>query len=243
MSTCCCCCCCWDAVGVPDDSPRITGGPGCSGPPPLCIFLPGAAADRNLLSSGPANLTRQSTSCCSSILVRPLNAACLLELTALQRTAPVRWPRTTANPKKRSDSGSKQSKKKFLLPLPTNRPEKKFCCCHKNIGYLNVKNVFLSLSSQQATTLAPLSETWLPWPTLFRRAAPCPTSGTTQAAHDATRKHFRVRSNHPNHGEKLRKSHFFPYDIRPCALAQQRTRHDFDRLTSLSAKLSRGAVT
>lgn len=61
-----------------------------------------------------------------------------------------------ANPKKTFRFRRKQtSKKKFLLPLPTNRPEKKFCCCHKNIGYLNVKNVSLSLvSSQQATTLA-----------------------------------------------------------------------------------------
>lgn len=88
MSTCCCCCCCWDADGVPDDSPRITGGPGCSGPPPLCIFLPGAAADRNHLSSFRQISHVSHTSCCSSIIVRLLNAAAwLLELAALQGTA------------------------------------------------------------------------------------------------------------------------------------------------------------
>lgn len=41
----------------------------------------------------------------------------------------------------------------------------------------------------------------------------------------------------PNHGEKLRKSHFFPTTSRQALCSTQR-REDFDRLTSLSAKLS-----
>lgn len=151
MSTCCCCCCCWAAVGVPDDSPRITGGPGCSGPPPLCIFQPGARGGLRRPESliVAANLTRQSTSCCSSIIVRPLPnaaAASFLELSALQISAGEMATHHRSKSRNKNDPVRfrQPKKKKFLLPLPTSTNEQ---TRSKNIGYLNVKNVSLSPAS------------------------------------------------------------------------------------------------
>lgn len=193
MST--CCCCCWDAVGVPADSPRITGGPGCSGPPPLCIFLLptwcAAAADRNHFRRVRQISHVSHTSCCSSILVRPLNAACLLELAALQRTAPVRWPRTTVNSNEKSpDSGNPNPK--ILLPLP-NQTQK--FCCHKNIGYLNVKKKRLSSSLAAGHHSFPLSRSrqrrgfrgllFFAAPHVPRHPVPLPAASSTHSRRDA----------------------------------------------------------
>lgn len=70
------------------------------------------------------------------------------------------------------------------------------------------------VSSQQATTLAvavavrdvaSVAYSFSPRGTLshFRH------TDASSAHSRSTRKHFRVRSSNPNHGEKLRKSHFF----------------------------------
>lgn len=78
------------------------------------------------------------------------------------------------------------------------------------------------------------AETWLPWPTLFRRtarsAAPCPTSGSklhTLATRRANTSAFNFL---PNRGEKLRKSHFFT----TLGCSARSAADDFDRLTSLA---------
>lgn len=84
------------------------------------------------------------------------------------------------------------------------------------------------VSSQQATTLAvavrdvaSVAYSFSPRGTLshFRH------TDASSAHSRSTRKHFRVRSSNPNHGEKLRKSHFFlPFKtLGPGALAQQDT--------------------
>lgn len=182
-----------------------------------------AAADRNHLSSGPANLTRQSH---QLLLKHTCPAAQCCMFTGTDRIAKNRAGGDGHAPPQtqtlRSDSGAKRTTKiPFFLFRRTTDQKRRLsfcCCCHKNIGYLNVKNVsrqvVVAAGHHSRSFVRSLSETWLPWPTLFfaaphvpRHPVPLParklhTLGTRRANTSA----FNFG---PNHGEKLRKSHFF----------------------------------